>query len=249
VKIFSAAQIKKWDAYTIEHTPISSIDLMENAATACYNWLINHYNREKKFAVFCGTGNNGGDGLAIARLLINMGCHVQTYIISNNGEPGPDFSTNLQRLQAITTAVNFIQQEDELPVTEKGTVIIEAIFGTGINRPVAGLHAAVVKHINKTNCKVISIDMPAGLFADKSSIGNTIVKATHTLSFGCYKLAFLLAENEQFTGKVEVLIIGLCESFAEKEIAAFTITEKQDIRPLIKPWLQVAAVEKWERWF
>jgi ADP-dependent NAD(P)H-hydrate dehydratase / NAD(P)H-hydrate epimerase len=92
MKIFSAAQIKQWDAYTIQRTSILSINLMENAATACCNWLTAHYNRGNKFAVFCGTGNNGGDGLAIARLLINCGYSVNTYIIAK-GEPVADFNT------------------------------------------------------------------------------------------------------------------------------------------------------------
>jgi ADP-dependent NAD(P)H-hydrate dehydratase / NAD(P)H-hydrate epimerase len=236
MKIFSAAQIRQWDAYTIEHTPILSIDLMENAATACCNWLINHYNKEKRFTVFCGTGNNGGDGLAIARLLINTGNPVETYIIGNNGdEHSPDFNTNLQRLQAITTAIHFIQLANELPVVKKGAVIIEAILGTGINRPAVGIHAAVIEHINKADCKVIAIDMPAGLYADKSSIGNIIVRAAYTLSFGYYKLAFLLAENEQFTGRVAMLNIGLLESFTAKETTPFNITEKKEVQLLIKP--------------
>jgi ADP-dependent NAD(P)H-hydrate dehydratase / NAD(P)H-hydrate epimerase len=235
MKIFSAAQIKKWDAYTIEHTPIASIELMEQAAEACCKWLGEHFKKEQSFTIYCGRGNNGGDGLAIARLLIKVGYPVQTYIIGSDGEPGPDFSTNLQRLQVITTAISFIQHANELPVAKTGTIIIEAIFGTGINRPAEGIYAVAIEQINKSDCMVVSIDMPAGLFADKSSIGSTIVKATHTLSFGCYKLAFLLAENECFTGKVEVLNIGLLESFAEKEPAAYTVTEKKDIQPLVKP--------------
>jgi ADP-dependent NAD(P)H-hydrate dehydratase / NAD(P)H-hydrate epimerase len=234
MKIFSAAQIRQWDAYTIEHTHILSIDLMENAATACSNWLTTHYDRENKFAVFCGTGNNGGDGLAIARLLISNGYSVKTFII-NKGEPVPDFNTNLKRLQEITNSIGFINTAEELLVTEKDTIIIESIFGTGINRPVTGIHATAIERINKSACTIVSIDMPAGLYAGKSSIGNTIVKATCTLSFGCYKLAFLLAENEQFTGEVVILDIGLLESFAEKESTAFTITEKKDIQALIKP--------------
>ncbi len=234
VKIFSAAQIRQWDAYTIRNTPILSIDLMENAAAACCNWLTTRFGTQKKFTAFCGTGNNGGDGLAIARLLISKGCPVHTYII-NHGSPAPDFTTNLERLQAITTAISFISTEDQLPVAETGTVIIEAIFGTGISRPVTGIHAAAIDHINKADGKVIAIDMPAGLYADKSSLGNTIVKAAHTISFGCYKLAFLMAENEPFTGEVQILDIGLSKNFAAAESTAYEYTEKKDISPMVLP--------------
>jgi ADP-dependent NAD(P)H-hydrate dehydratase / NAD(P)H-hydrate epimerase len=235
MKIFSAAQIKQWDVYTIAHTPILSIDLMENAAKACCEWLMNHFNPQKPFTVFCGTGNNGGDGLAIARLLINEGYEVKIYILNNGGEPTPDFNTNLERLKSVTANISYVMQTADLPLIEKDTIVIDTIFGTGINRPAAGIHAAAIEYINQSKCLIVSIDMPAGLFADKSSAGNTIAKATHTLSFGCNKLAFLLAENEPYTGNITILDIGLSHSFKEEESTAFTITEKKDVHPLVKP--------------
>ena len=196
MKIFSAAQIKKWDAFTIANEPITAIELMERAATACSHWLLQHTSHHHHFHIFCGKGNNGGDGLAIARLLIQNQCKVKTYIPGIEHEGSPEFEANLERLHHWSNEIHIISSTDIFPSLHDSDVIIDALFGTGLNKPLEGIYAAWVGHINRVNTPVISIDLPSGLFADESAAGNPIINATHTLSFQNYKLAFLLPENE-----------------------------------------------------
>ncbi len=245
MKIFSSAQIKNWDAFTTENEPISSVDLMERAATACYQWLIQNNFAEKHFRIFCGKGNNGGDGLAIARLQIQNNCRVTTYILDpiapdsyrdGFGKIGTaEFQTNLERLQQLNTDIHFIQSAEFFPVLNNDDIIIDAIFVSGLNKPLQGITEALVKHINNSAALKISIDLPTGLFADKSSAGNSIIKASHTLSFQNYKLAFLLAENEMFCGDVHILDIGLHKQFYKNESADFELIDKERIKSIYKP--------------
>lgn len=235
MKIFSAAQIKKWDEFTIQHEPINSIDLMERAATACYRWLIENNFAEKQYRIFCGKGNNGGDGLAIARLLIQNNCPVTVYILEFGNIGSTDFQTNLERLYQFTTDIHFIQSADFFPEIKKDDLVIDAIFGSGLNKPLEGISAALVDHINTSGATVISIDLPTGLYADKSSKENIVIKATHTLSFQNYKLAFLLPENDMFCGNVHLLNIGLHKAFEKTEAAGFELIDIELIKTIYKP--------------
>ena len=201
MKIFSSTQVKNWDAYTIANEPISSIDLMERAATACYNWLIGKNFGTMHFRIFCGKGNNGADGLAIARLLIKNNCKATVYILEF-GKPGTDdFQTNLERLHTFTTDIHFIQSADYFPVLNDNDIIIDAIFGNGLNKPLQQIAAALVNYINQCKASIIAIDLPTGLFADKSSTGNSIIKANHSLSY--------LSHNVTLVGKLFALLL-LC---------------------------------------
>jgi len=235
MKIFSAAQIKAWDAFTILHEPIASIDLMERAATACCKWLIGKNFGTSHFRIFCGKGNNGGDGLAIARLLIEHKCLVTVYILELGNIGSDDFQENLAALHECTTDIHFMQSADFFPAINKEDIVIDALYGTGLNKPLEGISAALAHHLNASQAIKISIDLPSGLYADKSSKGNSIAKAAHTLSFQNYKLAFLLAENEACCGEVHLLHIGLHPDFEEKEIASFEMTDEAAISAIYKP--------------
>ena len=234
MKIFSADQIKKWDAFTIANEPIASIDLMERAATACCKWLIGKNFELQQFRIFCGKGNNGGDGLVIARLLIEHKCPVTVYILEFGKIGTDDFQTNLERLHQCTTDIHFIQSTEFFPAINNTDIIVDALFGTGLNKPLEGISIELVNHINQFNAAVIAIDMPSGLFADASSKGNAIIKATHTLSFQNYKLAFLLPENEDDCGEVHLLHIGLHKDFEETEETIFELTDEEIIRSIYK---------------
>ena len=235
MKIFSAAQIKKWDEYTIAHEPILSIDLMEKAAMACCKWLIGKNRGLMPIRIFCGKGNNGGDGLALARILLQHQCRVTVYILEF-GNPGTnDFQANLEKLHPFSTDIHFIQSQEFFPLIENTDLVIDALFGTGLNKPLNGISAALVNHINQYAATVISIDLPSGMFADNSSKGNTLIKATHTLSFQNHKLAFLLPENEMYCGELHLLPIGLHPAFEASEQAAFELTEKETVRSFFRP--------------
>jgi NAD(P)H-hydrate epimerase len=236
MKLFTAQQLQHWDAYTMQQEPISSINLMERAAHACVQWL-NQQGFKQPVKVFCGKGNNGGDGLAIARLLIEQGLNVNVYILEF-GKPGStDFQTNLQRLHSITTHIHFIQDPTFLPALHSEDLIIDALFGSGLNRPLQGLSEQLVQHINTANATVVSIDVPSGMHIGESCKGCTVVRATYTLTFQTLKLCFTVAENASLTGNITVLNIGLHPAYAQTTEALFTITPQAFISSLIKPRL------------
>jgi ADP-dependent NAD(P)H-hydrate dehydratase / NAD(P)H-hydrate epimerase len=225
VELYNAAQIKKWDAYTIENEPISSIDLMERAATKCTEWIITNGFHQLSFKIFCGKGNNGGDGLAIARLLHNKDVVVEVYILEFGKLGSEDFQINLHRLHELPIPIHFLQSADQLPQL-KDEVVIDALYGSGLNKPLDGLSAEVVHHINEHAVEVIAIDIPSGLFMDASSKNNISIVARHTLTFQTYKLAFLVAENNKNVGQLHILDIGLHPLFLQQEPASkFTLDE------------------------
>lgn len=232
MKVFNAEQIRRWDQYTIEQEPVASVELMERAALACAAWLNEHY-PDQPLTVFCGKGNNGGDGLAIARLLSTR--RITVYILEFGHKGTEDFQTNLSRLhQYPAIDIRFIQTEENLhPIVFSG-VIIDALFGSGLNRGLEGVTAALVQKINESGCPVVSIDLPSGMFVDRSSAGNVQVAATHTLSFQIYKPAFLAAENAAYCGDVHILDIGLHQDFYDKEPAQYELTDETIIHRLYK---------------
>ncbi|HEV8284149.1 MAG TPA: NAD(P)H-hydrate dehydratase [Chitinophagaceae bacterium] len=236
MKILNAQQIREWDQYTIRHEPMSSIELMERAAAQCVGWLEENDFLKYPFTVFCGKGNNGGDGLAIARMLLQKQCMVSVHILEFGHLGTEDFQTNLKRLhQYKAVSIHFIQSEENFHELDKNEIIIDALFGSGLNRPLEGLTAKLVDNINRSGCKIISIDTPSGLPVDHSAKGNTIIKADHTLSFQIYKLAFLFSENAQYIGDVHILDIGLNRDFYYSVETNFEITDEKIISAIYKP--------------
>lgn len=213
MKIFSAPQIREADAYTIAHEPIEGIDLMERAANQCAAWIENRYPGGKSFSIFCGMGNNGGDGLAIARLLHMAGHQVSAYIVFYGKDFSADCLANKTRLEHLFHfPLHAIHDQEDCPAAlPEDTIIIDALFGTGLTRPLTRLAAEVVEKINALhrNHPVIAIDLPSGMFADSTAKGSLSVQADLTLSFQFYKLSFLMPENADTAGEVIVLPIGL----------------------------------------
>jgi hydroxyethylthiazole kinase-like uncharacterized protein yjeF len=174
-------------------------------------------------------------------LLIERKCLVKVYILEFGNLGTDDFQTNLAKLHECSTGIHFIQSPDFFPAINADDVIVDALFGTGLNKPIDGITAALVEYINNSGAVKISIDIPTGLFTDpqntvhKSSKENMIIKANHTLSFQNYKLAFLLPENELFCGKVHLLHIGLHQAFEKDEPAEFELLDETIIRSIYKP--------------
>lgn len=214
MKLLSAEQIRQWDEYTIVNEPIQSIDLMERTAQLCAENIYKDFDK-KKIKIFCAKGNNGGDGLALARIFINEATDVTVYILEFGAAGTQNFQTNLAKLHTITTHIHFIQSPAFFPEINSDDIVIDALFGSGLNRPLEGLSAALVTYINKSNTTVISIDVPSGMFINKCSTGQSIIKANSTLTFQSLKLCFLLAENEKYFGNVKVLDIGLHNDFLD----------------------------------
>lgn len=214
MKIFPTTAIKQLDAYTIDNEPIASIDLMERAAQAIAHELMNQWSEadETRFIVFAGPGNNGGDALAVARLLINNGYHPEVYLFNTTGKLSPDCEANRDRLTNID-GVDFHEVITQFtpPELTEDDVIIDGLFGSGLNKPLSGGFASLVKFINASGATVVSIDIPSGLMGEDNSSHNreAVIKADYTLTLQFPKLAFLFAENEAYVGAWKVLDIGL----------------------------------------
>jgi NAD(P)H-hydrate epimerase len=235
MEILSAEQIRAWDQFTMQNEPVASIDLMERAAGNCFVWLEQQGYLDCSFSIYCGKGNNGGDGLALARMLSMQDCPVTVHILEFGHKGTDDFQANLARLHATPVEVRFIQgRENLLPVPE-GDILIDALLGTGLNRPLEGVTEDLVRHINQSGNEIIAIDIPSGLFVDRSSKGNAVIKAAHTLSFQCYKLAFLVPENEALVGRVHILDIGLHEGYLKSVNSEQEMIDEEMIRAIFRP--------------
>lgn len=236
VQILSAEQIRAWDQFTIQHEPVSSIDLMERASRKCVEWIRSKDWQGRPFVVCCGKGNNGGDGLAISRQLLKAGVSLSIYILEFGRLGSDDFQLNLQRLHEMAgTKIHFVQSADHFPPLSKETVVIDALFGSGLNKALEGLAADFVAWINRSGATVVSIDLPSGLFIDRSSLRQPVVVADYTLTFQCYKEALLVQENAPFIGEVKVLDIGLLPAYLEKVKDAPSMLDEQLIRKLFRP--------------
>jgi NAD(P)H-hydrate epimerase len=230
MKIFNARQIREWDQYTIQYEPVSSIELMERAASQCVQWLEEKDLLNHSFKIFCGKGNNGGDGLAMARMLSQKACDVAVFILEFGHLGTDDFQVNLERLhQQAGVEIKFIQTEQQFPPLENREIIIDALFGSGLNRPLEGVTANLVEHINNSGGKIIAIDTPSGLPVDHSAAGKAIIRANHTLSFQVFKLSFLLPENANFIGEVHILDIGLHPAFYDSAETSYELIDKKII--------------------
>jgi len=235
MQILSPEQIRLWDKFTIDKEPIASVDLMERASTRCMSWLETNQYLYSSFSVFCGKGNNGGDGLALARMLSLKECPVVVYILEFGHKGTEDFQVNLARLHEHNIEIRFIQTEENFRHIPEQDIIIDALFGCGLNRLLEGITAKLIEHINRSGNEIISIDIPSGLYVDKSSKDNAIIRATHTLSFHCYKLAFVMAENEPYTGEIHILDIGLHPAYVPEVENSFTLIDVDDIRKIYRP--------------
>lgn len=239
MKILSADQIKIVDTSTLKNEPIDSIDLMERAAMACFRRLLKLLKPEQEIVVFCGKGNNGGDGLAIARLLIEHGFECNAVIIHFSEKFSSDALQNDKRLrEKYTTRIVDITSSDELKkiAPKKNTVVIDAMLGTGTNKPTEGLLAETIRFINDQFQKIISIDVPSGLFTDQHSPELTaIIRSTLTLTFQLPKLAFLQPENQKYVPEFEILDIHLDKKELSNQTSHYFYLTKEDFRTLLRP--------------
>lgn len=234
-KILTAEQIREADAFTISNEPIAGIDLMERAAIKCADWIINNLPEKQLFKIFCGNGNNGGDGLAISRLLSMNGSKVDVYVSDEEKNYSPYFKINYDRLhENKSIKIHTLTSEKYFPELNSNDCIIDALFGTGLNRKAEGLFASLIEHINRASGNVISIDIPSGLFADKSLVEGAVIKANHTLTFQFPKHSFLFPESGKYTGKLHILDIGIHKDYILKTPAVNFLLEKNDIANLRK---------------
>jgi NAD(P)H-hydrate epimerase len=237
MKIFRSDQIKQIDEITIREEPVASIDLMERAAGQLLRWYTSKYARSQKILIFAGPGNNGGDGLALARLLENNRYKTEVYYIDFTDKTSDDWKQNLDRLKTETSVpVNYLKSGDQFPFVTDEDIIVDAIFGSGLTRRVEGLAGEIIKLLNQSEAEIISIDIPSGLFGEDNSQNDpdTIVSADYTLSFQFPKLSFMFPENARFLGEWIILPIGLSSRAIRNAITPYKYLEKEDIVPLLK---------------
>jgi len=236
MKLFTSAQIHELDRYTIENEPIKSIDLMERAAKAIANAISLEWSNSTPVVVFAGYGNNGGDALAVARILSDKGYDVKTYLFNISGHLSEDCAANKARMidKRVTGFVE-VTEEFEPPRLEEGMLVVDGLFGSGLNKPLAGGFASLVKYINNSPAQVVSIDVPSGLMTEDNSynIRANIIRADLTLTLGQKKLSFLFPENQQLIGRLKILDIRLSQEGIEKIESNYSIAEENDIRPLL----------------
>lgn len=245
MKILPVEKIREADAFTIENEPIDSVDLMERAASKVYEWFMKRCRtKEVNVKIFCGIGNNGGDGLALARMLYFSGIIPQVFIVRYSDKMSRDCEINFTRLKEETEVPMYdIFSEDDFPQIYDNDIIIDAIFGSGLNRPIEGFTAELIRYINKSNAIKIAIDIPSGLMAVSSqqsvvssqrSVAHSILKADYTLSFQFPKLAFMFPEYDAFIGKWEVLDIKLHKDFIDNVETLNFYTTEEVVKPIIR---------------
>ena len=235
MKIPNIIAARKADAYTIENEPISSVDLMERAATQIYFWLMKKLKtKEVSIKIYCGMGNNGGDGLVLARLLASNDIFAQVFIVHVSENFSHDCEVNYERLKEIPEVQMFgIFTKDDLPKIDDNDIIIDALFGSGLSRPLEGLAAELVNHLNDNQAVRIAIDIASGLNGDSIGSDGPIVHADYTLSMQFPKMAFLYPENEPFVGKWEVLDIKIHPDYIENVETTNFYTTADVVKPLI----------------
>ena len=234
LKILNSQQIRKADAFTIEHEKISSVELMERAAAAFVRAYVKLYDEKREVLVFCGTGNNGGDGLVIARMLLSQKYRVQVFIVRQNGKVSADFQENLEKLSKFHEPKE-IRDAADVPEIREEAVVVEALFGTGLSRPVEGIYAEVINKINSGKAEVVSVDIPSGLYTDSPADKNgAIVRADYVITFHNPKLVFMMPESGRWIRNWKMVNIGLSKEFLADVETPYCFTDLDTIRRIYR---------------
>ena len=261
MKILPVDKIREADAFTIEIEPIDSVNLMERAASKVYEWFVKRCkSKEVSVKIFCGIGNNGGDGLALARMLYATNIIPQVFIVRYSDRMSRDCEMNFERLRDCRDVTPVASEylvpmydifsEDDFPQIFDNDIVIDAIFGSGLNRPIEGFTAELINYLNKTNAIRIAIDVPSGLFVSSGQqttvnrqqissqltahSSSPILKADYTLSFQFPKLAFMFPEYDPYVGKWEVLDINLHKDFIDNVETLNFYTTEEVVKPILR---------------
>jgi ADP-dependent NAD(P)H-hydrate dehydratase / NAD(P)H-hydrate epimerase len=234
MKILSASQIQRVDEYTIQHEPITSTDLMERAASGVLDMMM-QMSFPEPYIVVCGRGNNGGDGLVMARLLHGMGKDVKVILPGFKEGGSPDFKINLKRLKKLPVGIEVINTGADISWPAGGT-IVDALFGTGLSRPLDGEFKRLVQSMNNSGLPIVAVDVPSGLETDKTQCGDpeAVIRATHTFTFEVPKYAFLFPETGVFAGNFSLVPIGWHPDGIDAEESKIFYIQREDVLPLLK---------------
>ena len=238
MKIFSAKQLKEADQLTIEKQQISSNELMERAATLVYEEIHKRLEgADITVKIFCGIGNNGGDGLVVGRLLLEQGYNVTIYVVNYSDQRSQDFLINYDRVKNLShNWPVLLKSEEDFPEIKVGDFVLDAIFGVGLNRPLIPWVANLVRHINNSGAFVLAIDVPSGLMVDAPmEAENAIIKASYTITFQSAKLSFFLPDTAGYVGELQILDIGLDREFLQRTEGVAQLIGKQEAKALYRP--------------
>ncbi len=235
IKLFQSEQVKEIDAKTMDYEPITSPDLMERASENMTNWILSHFSNNHPFIFLIGPGNNGGDGLVIARLLAEKSYNVTVLMIRFTPDISSDCALNLSRFQKMQGQVKDVNSIDDMPVLTQNHVVIDAIFGAGLTRPIEGLPAEIIHAVNKSRVQVVSVDAPSGLLGEDNDKNNgAILKVDWTLALQFPNISFLLPENEMYVGNIQIIDIGLHPKAIAECTSDYFLIEKSDVQAKIK---------------
>ena len=236
MKLFSTNQIAEIDIYTIQNEPIADIDLMERASMQISNWIIQRFSTERKIVVFAGPGNNGGDAMAIARQLADLDYICEFYLLDFGKELKGSPAINWKRLKEQKKVhLSRLVNRNDLPKINETDIILDGLFGSGLNRSLEGFPAEIVHNINQLLNTIIAIDIPSGLMGEDNSgnIPDNIIRADYTLTFQFPKISFLFPENEQYVGEWFVLPIGLHPDGINEISSSYHFVEAGEVREII----------------
>jgi NAD(P)H-hydrate epimerase len=236
MKIFTTSQVKLLDSYTIVNEPITSIDLMERASSSLFETLIKQFSASEVFLFFIGPGNNGGDGLALARMLSCVGKRISVFLLSPLEQLSPDSLVNYMRLSKVVgLSIVMMKDRADLPLISEDAIVVDALLGSGLTRPVKGFAKEVIQHINGAHSTVLSIDIPSGLPGEdcNSFPDDSIVRATYTYTLQFPKISFFFPENEKFVGEIVVVPIGLHPDGIASTATSYTYLLMGDLSQMI----------------
>ena len=237
MKIFSAEQVYAADKFTIEKQRITSDELMERAAVQIFNWIHKRMQGAPvKIHLFCGIGNNGGDGIALARHLFEHGYNMATYVVNYSKTRSKDFLINLERLKDRKIWPEFLDSKCKFPEIGRDDIIVDAIFGIGLNRAPDDWVLKLMDNLNKTEAFILSVDIPSGLYTDRVPADkNAVIKANFVLSFQAPKLVFFLPETGIYSNQWEVLDIGLAPEYLTTTDTEYELIGKNEVLPFYIP--------------
>ena len=236
MKIFSREQLALIDRRTITEEPVSEIDLMERASKALADWLVTYYAPSTKIAVFAGPGNNGGDALAVARILSGLNYSIDLYLPALGHKRSEASQINLERLKEMSKIpVIELNDQTEFPSLTHYNLLLDGLYGSGLNRPLEGYAALVIDWINQSGIEVVAIDLPSGLLCDENLYNfGSIIRATYTLTLQFPKLSLFFRENEPYFGNWEVISIGLSEKAIDETKTNLFFLDQESVSPILK---------------
>ena len=235
MKILNVDQIHALDQATIEHEPIAPINLMERASLAFVDWYIDRFPDTTLTKLFCGLGNNGGDGLAIARLLLERNYPIEVHIVRHAPRESDDCVHNHRRLKLVFDSIHYIEAVKDIPPIRHNEVIIDAILGSGSSRPTEGIIKDTIEAINRAPATVVSVDIASGLYVDKpNATDDVIIEPDYTVTFQLPKLAFMQPKNGRYVGDWHIVDIQLRKRYIDLAPTPYYYTQPQDARLLLR---------------